>query len=135
MSGDDHCNHELAGRTRRRRKRRMRKRRTRPRSRASDIQSNNPHLAGGETPTHFSNSVAHSYCHFKSFSDRAWEFLFPFKQVKLEQISVTRKHLWGSIVMGVPPNGWFTRENPTIKWMIWGYPIYGHPHLSYLPKK
>ena len=28
--------------------RRRRKRRTRPRSRASDINSNNPHLAGGE---------------------------------------------------------------------------------------
>jgi len=23
----------------------------------------------------------------------------------------------GSIVMGVPPNGWFIMENPNIRWM------------------
>ena len=49
-SGDDHCNQELAdevGRGRRRRKEEGERRRRR-RSRASDIKSNNPHLAGGE---------------------------------------------------------------------------------------
>ena len=27
-----------------------------------------------------------------------------------------------SIVMGVPPNGWFSRDDPIYKWIIWGYP-------------
>ena len=30
--------------------------------------------------------------------------------------------------MGVPQNGCFIREYPTLKWMIQGYPIFGNPH-------
>ena len=30
----------------------------------------------------------------------------------------------GSIVMGgTRIAGWFVRENPNLKWMIWGYPV------------
>ena len=59
-SGEAHCDQELADEVRRRplrsragrwgpaRRRRRRRRRSRRRSRASDIKSNNPHLAGGE---------------------------------------------------------------------------------------
>ena len=33
--------------------------------------------------------------------------------------------------MGVPKNGWFTRENPIYKWMIWGHPYdSGNPHMA-----
>ena len=31
--------------------------------------------------------------------------------------------------MGVPRNGSFIMENPTKKWMIWGYPYLGHLHF------
>ena len=31
--------------------------------------------------------------------------------------------------MGVPQNGWFIKENP-LKWMIWGTPISGNPHIK-----
>ena len=26
-----------------------------------------------------------------------------------------------------PQNGWFMRENPNLKWMIWGYPYFRKP--------
>ena len=29
--------------------------------------------------------------------------------------------IWWFPKMGVPPNRWFLRENPNLKWMIWGY--------------
>ena len=29
--------------------------------------------------------------------------------------------------MGKPPNEWLTMENPSIKWMIWGYPHFRKP--------
>jgi hypothetical protein len=32
-----------------------------------------------------------------------------------------------SVVMGVPQNGWFIRENPNLKWIIWGYPYFRKP--------
>ena len=33
-----------------------------------------------------------------------------------------------SLVMGVPPiAGFFIRENPDRKWMIWGYPYFRKP--------
>jgi hypothetical protein len=31
----------------------------------------------------------------------------------------------------VPPNGWFLRENPSINWMIWGYPDFRKPPYGY----
>jgi len=32
---------------------------------------------------------------------------------------------------GTPIAGWFIRENPNLKWMIWGYPHgYGNPHVG-----
>ena len=35
-----------------------------------------------------------------------------------------------SNVMGVPKTGWFTRENPKLRWMIWGVTsISGNPHM------
>ena len=34
--------------------------------------------------------------------------------------------------MGDPQNGWFRRENPHLKWMIWGYPhSWNPPYVSY----
>ena len=34
-----------------------------------------------------------------------------------------------SIVMMVPQNGWFIRENPNLKWMLGGYPYFrNHPN-------
>ena len=32
-----------------------------------------------------------------------------------------------SIVKLPPIAGWFIREHPTIKWMIWGYPYFRKP--------
>ena len=37
-----------------------------------------------------------------------------------------------SIVMGVPQNRWFIRENPTKIRMIWGYPYFRKPPYDYL---
>jgi hypothetical protein len=34
-------------------------------------------------------------------------------------------HTWG-----YPIAGWFITENPWLRWMIWGYPIYGPPHIN-----
>ena len=48
MSGDDHCNEELADEVRRGRGGEGGGRGDLDRSRASDIKSDNPHLAGGE---------------------------------------------------------------------------------------
>ena len=32
-----------------------------------------------------------------------------------------------SVNGGTPIAGWFIREHPTIKWMIWGYPYFRKP--------
>ena len=32
-----------------------------------------------------------------------------------------------SVNGGTPIAGWFIREHPTIKWMIWGYPYVRKP--------
>ena len=40
---------------------------------------------------------------------------------------------WGFPKMGVPPKGWFIRENPIKRWMIWGTPILGNLQLSKPP--
>ena len=38
--------------------------------------------------------------------------------------------IWGFPQMGVPPNGWFLRENPIYKWMMAGdTPILGNLHI------
>ena len=37
---------------------------------------------------------------------------------------------WGFPQMGVPPNGWFMMETPSIKWMICGYPYFRKPPLT-----
>ena len=35
-----------------------------------------------------------------------------------------------SMWLGVPPNGWFTKENPNLKWMMTGgTPISGNFHM------
>jgi hypothetical protein len=34
----------------------------------------------------------------------------------------------GFLKMGLPKlAGWFIRENPNLKWMIWGYPYFRTP--------
>ena len=41
--------------------------------------------------------------------------------------------IWGCPEMGVPPHGWFIRENPNLKWMIArGTPILGNLHVELL---
>ena len=35
--------------------------------------------------------------------------------------------IWGFPAMGYPQNGWFTMQNPNLKWMIWGYPYFRKP--------
>ena len=38
--------------------------------------------------------------------------------------------IWGGPRMGVPQIGWSIRENPNLKWMIWGYPYFRKaPHV------
>ena len=39
-------------------------------------------------------------------------------------------HLEVSIAMGVPPNGWFLLGKIPLKWMIWGTPVPGTPHIA-----
>ena len=41
--------------------------------------------------------------------------------------------IWGFPQLGDPQNGWFIRENPICKWIIWGYPctpFSGNPHMK-----
>ena len=40
-----------------------------------------------------------------------------------------------SIVMGVPPNGWFTRENPMKMNENWGYPYFWKPPMCQKDRK
>ena len=39
-----------------------------------------------------------------------------------------------SIVMGVPPNGWFIRDNPIKMDDDWGYPYFRKPPVLFLAK-
>ena len=42
------------------------------------------------------------------------------------------RYMGVSIVIGVPKNGWFVRENPIQKWMTRGTPILGDNHMTWI---